>query len=377
MPPKKHPRQHKKKKSSGVQKSHILQGVGKYRTKGSSRRLKGHGGYAEDIGQGIGSWLGKKAGGLFSSVFGVGKYNVNQNTLLSASPNDPPIVSNTASATRIQHREYIGDISGSTGFVIQTYNINPGLSQTFPWLCSVASAFEQYKMHGLLFEFKSTSADALNSTNTALGTVIMATEYNPLHGAFTAKRDMENYVYSTSNAPSISALHPIECARGTNVLDELFVRNVPLPSADIRFSDMGLFQLATVGMQAAAVIGELWVTYDIELIKPKLPDAYTSTGPAHYVYNPVGPIIPSPAPIAPVITNLFGTPGLFKVGLLGTGVTPVTLNTNMITFNSTGRFLVALGIWYTAPLTAATPTVTYGTGAAAAAIQLSTGAFNY
>jgi hypothetical protein len=376
MPPKRSHRKGKKK-SGSTQKSHILSGMGAYRSKGSSRRLKGHGGYAEDIGSGIGSWLGKKAGGLFSSIFGVGSYKVNKNTLLNASPNDPPIISNTKSATRIQHREYITDISGSTAFNVQTYPINPGLSGTFPWLCSVANAFEQYKMHGLLFEFKSTSADALNSTNTALGTLIMATEYNPLHGAFTAKRDMENHVYSTANAPSISALHPVECAADVSVLNELFVRNVPLPTADIRFSDMGLFQLATVGMQAAAVIGELWVTYDIELIKPKLPDAFTAVGPAHYVFNPSGPVLPSPQPPAgPNNTNLFGDPGIPKVALLGTGQSPVTVLQNMIRFNSTGRYLVALNIYTFSGATSTVITPTYGTGVSALPIQFSVGSHN-
>jgi hypothetical protein len=35
-----------------------------------------------------------------------------------------------------------------------------------------------------------------------------------------------------------------------------------------KFEDYGLFQLATVGQQASSTIGELWVTYDIELSKP-------------------------------------------------------------------------------------------------------------
>lgn len=349
--------------------------MGSYR-KGTQRRVKGRGGYAEDIGSGIGSWLGKKAGGLFSSIFGIGKYEVNKNSLLSASASDPPIVSNTASATRIQHREYITDITGSSLFALQAYNINPGLSATFPWLSTVANAFEEYKMHGLLFEFKSTSADALNSTNTALGTVIMATEYNALHAPFTAKRDMENYVYSTSSPPSVSALHPIECARDVSILDEFYVRNVPVPSSDIRFSDMGLFQLATVGMQASAVIGELWVTYDIELLKPKLPDSFTSSGPAHYVYNSAGPILPNPATSPPVSTNLFGLPSSARVALMGTGITPVTLNTNTITFNNVGRYLVCLNVFYVSAQTIATTSLTLGTGASTVNIQLELGAYN-
>jgi hypothetical protein len=358
----KHKKNNRKKSTP---KTNIMKGVGGYsRVKGRGKysgvptRLRGRGGYAEDIGGQIGSWLGKKAGGLFSSITGLGEYTVKHNTLVK--PNDPPIISNTTSATRIQHREYIQDISGSTAFTIQSFAVNPGIAGTFPWLSTVANAFEQYRMHGLLFEFKSTSADALNSTNTALGTVIQATEYNPLHPPFVAKRDMENYVYSTSGPPSCSALHPIECARDVSVMDEFFVRNVPVPDSDLRFSDMGNYQIATIGMQAAAVIGELWVTYDIELIKPKLPDAFSSVGPAHYGYSRTGPIVPSPWVAEPTSADLFGSSGAQKFGLLGTGISPVTLNTNTIIFKNTGRYICLLNQASTVTWASASNFVTNG-----------------
>jgi hypothetical protein len=316
-----------------------MRGVGKYSK--STRKLKGKGGYAEDIGSSIGSWLGKKAGGLFKSITGLGTYAVTKNSLL-ANPNDPPVLSNTKGGTRVQHREYITDITGSTAFTLTPYSINPGLFTTFPWLSGVALNFEEYILHGLVFEFKSTSATALNSTNTALGTVIMATEYNVVSPNFTAKRDMENYVYSTSCSPDVSALHPVECARDINVLSELFVRNTtPVTGGDLRFSDIGKFQIATVGMQASANIGELWVTYDVELIKPRLPSSYTSIGPAHYQYDASAGI--PPAGVAPTSTNMFGTSGS-KLVLYGTGNTPVTLDTNVMTFVAPGRYVVLISI---------------------------------
>lgn len=72
---------------------------------------------------------------------------------------------------RISHREYVGDVvSGpSNSFTYKTYSLNPGNSSLFPWLSVISENFESYKFHGLVFEFKSMSADALNSTNTALG----------------------------------------------------------------------------------------------------------------------------------------------------------------------------------------------------------------
>lgn len=352
-----------KSQMTKTKKTGILKGVGAYRkNKRTTNRIRGQGGFFEDVGRAVGPWLGSKADGLFNKVFGSGSYQVTKNTL-TAQASDPPILSNTKGATRVQHREYIQDVSGSTAFNLLSFPINPGLAPSFPWLASVANCFEEYILHGIIFEFKSTSATALNSTNTALGTVIMATEYNALHGDFTTKRDMENYVYSTSCSPDMSALHPVECARDVNVLHELYVRNSPptLPT-DLRFSDLGRFQIATVGMQAAAVIGELWVTYDIELLKPRLPDAITSVAPVHYAFDTV--LFPSINAV-PTSSNFFGAFGLNNATTLGTGVSPVTLNGLDIRYPTPGRYVTALSIVFSANITIPAITLTGTTGATA------------
>ena len=125
----------------------------------------------------------------------------------------------------ISHREYIGDVvSGPAGtFSLQSYKINPGNPLTFPWLSSIASNFQQYRMQGCVFEFKTTSADALNSVNTALGQIIMATNYNVVQGDFQSKYEMENTEFANSCKPSASMMHAIECAKHLTVLDELYV----------------------------------------------------------------------------------------------------------------------------------------------------------
>lgn len=65
-------------------------------------------------------------------------------------------------------------------------------------------------------------------------------------------------------------IHAIECERSQTTLSEQYIRFGAVPAgADPRFYDLGRFSIATVGMQAASVnIGELWVSYDIEFLKP-------------------------------------------------------------------------------------------------------------
>lgn len=232
-----------------------------------------------DVGGAAGAWLGpgfsklgRKAGDWLGKITGMGDYEVNDNTLLSNS-GPPMFQSNLNGSIEICKREFITDISGSVDFMngLQI-PINPGLFSSFPFLSSLAANFEQYELLGMVFEFKSTSANALNSTNTALGTVIMATNYDTLDPIFVNKQQMEAYEFANSTAPSQSMLHPIECDPRLNALARQYVRTGAVPvGGDPRFYDLGLFQLATSGMQASSVIGELWVSYHVRLHKPKLP----------------------------------------------------------------------------------------------------------
>lgn len=229
----------------------------------------------------LGQTLGGVADGLLpilGPILGFGDYvtpnwQVKKNVLYEGQ--DPPRVQNGNSKEFvIRHREFLTDIiTGPAGeFSLRSYKINPGLQSTFPWLAVLAQNFEQYELEGMLFEFKSTSADALNSTNTALGKVMMATEYDASRPNFQTPSEMENHQYGQSAKQSLSMLHPIECARNQSTLNELYVRIGDVPSQDdSRFYDFGNFQIATYGQQASnVVIGELWVTYQVKFFKPCL-----------------------------------------------------------------------------------------------------------
>lgn len=232
------------------------------------------------------SRLGKLALKTVPAMLGFGDYVMptfkpEENSLMKQiTSNGPPAMHSIGREVRICHREYLGDIiTGSAGaFTIQSYALNPGLFSTFPWLSAIAQNFEQYRINGMVWEFKSTSADALNSTNTALGTVIMCTEYNAsanIGATFANKQQMENHEFCSSARQSCSMLHPIECKKSLTPISELFVRAAAVPAGqDARLYDMGTFAIATVGQQGSNInIGELWCSYDISLLKPQLDSA--------------------------------------------------------------------------------------------------------
>lgn len=227
-------------------------------------------------GMAVGNTLAGKAADYIKQITGFGDYHVIKNSLVYPDIDQVPQFSVGDRITRIRHREFIKDITSSSvagQFNVEVFPIQPGLSGSYPWLSAIAENYSQYHVAGQIYEFKTTSVDALNSTNTALGTVIMATNYNVNDIPFQNKQQMENYEFSVSCKPSESLVHPIECDMSQTPVNVLYVRNTPTAatSFDLRMSDLGNFQIATVGMQAASVqVGELWVSYDIILLKPKL-----------------------------------------------------------------------------------------------------------
>lgn len=219
--------------------------------------------------QGIGKWLGTGIG----TIFGSGDYEmVGQNPSYNVLTNGAqiPKFSTTRQTNIVSHREYLGDITGTTAFTNRVYPINPGSTLTFPWLSTLAQCYQQYKIHGLIFEFRPLITDFV--TSGAPGVVVMATNYNADEPAYTTKQAMENSEYAVSVKPTCNLMHGVECASNQTVLNELYVRPAGLASnLDLKFTDLGNFQFASQG-NPTQLLGELWCSYTIEFFKPLLPN---------------------------------------------------------------------------------------------------------
>lgn len=304
-------------------------------------------------GAAIGRAVGSKAGDLFSKITGMGDYNVAYNTVVN--PNQTPIFKNKGRSVFISHREYITDVISSAtagAFAIDSFELNPALSSTYPWLATIAQNFEQYRIHGMVFHFKSNSADALNSVNTALGTVILATQYNVLLPAFKNKQEMENYEFGCSTRPSQDVLHPVECDPKVTSFGPVFdVKLGGNDKGDDRLYCPGRFSIATVGQQGVSVnIGELWVTYDIEFFKPRMGDVASQINQWRASGGTFAPAVP------------FGT--VPKIISESSDFSAVTITNNTINFNRgfTGKVQVTI-VWngvLTAGLQAPTTVVNTG-----------------
>lgn len=231
------------------------------------------GGMAGGIGAVPGGALGTALGSVGQSMLsGFGDYFVNENVFLRGSP--PIIRNNSAGGTVISFREFIGNVHSSpiaNTFDLNSHKIVPTAESSFPWLSQIAGNYQEWSPEGIVYEYRSVSADALNSVNTSLGTVMLSTNYNSALPNFGSEAEMLNSEFSSSVKPSENVMHMIECKRSASVLGNLYTKTTA--DEDVRFSQLGNFQIATTGFQGTDVLcGQLWVTYQISLNKPKLND---------------------------------------------------------------------------------------------------------
>lgn len=245
--------------------------------------------------------LGALAGESLAKFFGHGDYKVKTNSLITgplSGPNPPKFGQHGKRGTRIMEREYIGDIvsgalvSGQTTFTNVSYRINPTDRSSFPWLSTIANQYDQWEPHGIVYEFVSTSS-SYNGTSQALGTVVMATDYDVFDATYPSKQIMENADYSCSTRPAESLVHGVECDPRERPTPILYCST----TAAANLQDLGNFQVATVGCSAANVtLGELWVSYDITFYKKQLvtPAASLSAWCATGTCAPGGPFLLSP-----------------------------------------------------------------------------------
>jgi len=327
----------------------------KRRRTGSSRaprnavvypNIVGLGGYGlrKNYGRELGGMLGEGVQGL-ASALGFGGYAVKSNSLMDMIDlgQSPPAVKNSRNgeATIFQHREYVKDLytppnpGGGvlpTPFSIETFNINPGNSALFPFLGPIAQNFQTYEIRGMLIELKTLSSEF--STQMAMGSMFVATEYNTYKTPPTDKRSLENMEYAMSCKPSGSCLAPIECAPMNSVQTHLYV--VPdnnYGGGDERLSDLGQIYIGTQGCPGwSQPVAEIWVTYEIALYKPLLNSGLNSNQTAHYQLQNIGSLLP------------FGT-----TRIAGVGSNPgVVVSATQIDFPLvTARWYVSYSCWGT------------------------------
>jgi len=197
------------------------------------------------------------------------------------------------------HREPLLELNGTTGFGITTFNINPGLASSFPWLSAQARGYEAYKFNSIHIEYKHTINEF-----TGQGMLVMAPDYDSSDSPPTTVIEAEQMIDSKQGAVTrdwIMQLRP----RGTGILGpKRYVRSGALASnEDIKTYDVAQVHIITQGQASNDVqIGQLWICYDVTLTEPQ-------------------PIAASEIFLSGILINADGT-GVSTTALMGSNLVP-------------------------------------------------------
>jgi len=292
---------------------------------------------------GIPRELGTRAGNYVANhvnrLIGSGDYTLYTpatNSLIKGSGGTAPTFN--PRRTRITHREYICDISTAStvgGFKVSQLVCNPSDPYTFPFVSQIAALYEKYKFHGLVFEFVSTVGQYSAG---ALGSVIMTSLMNCSTAQFVNKTQMENTEEAISFRTDTNGLYGVECK--DMVQNWYYTKHLGAtvrPNSNVaNIYDVADFSIATFGGTIAAntIIGELWVSFDVEFEGPRMPDQRTGY---YHAYSTSGT---NSAPLTGATVAQFGS------------LNAVTITTNnTINFNN-----VIIGDIYLVTITANGPT---------------------
>lgn len=228
-----------------------------------------------------GGSVGTGLGATLSRWLGSGDYEINKNSIVNRLEvsGSVPEMHKSDQTIVVRHREFVATVNSSQAFEVQqTFDINPGNNVLFPWLAGIAARFQEYKVRGMVFHYVPTSGSAVASTNSALGAVMLQTTYRASDSPPSSKVEMLNEYSSSESVPCDAFCHPIECDPKENPFNIQYVRTQNTPTSEGKLLyDLGSTHLAVQGCQTTGnPIGDLWVTYEIELKKPLVSSNITS-----------------------------------------------------------------------------------------------------
>lgn len=240
---------------------------------GGSTSLGRFGAYA---GGRLGDVIQNKGLKMLKTWTGFGDYKIVGNSLIEGSTmaeGGVPQIVTRGRATRIVYKEYIGELYTAPtigGFNSVSFTVNPANLMCFPWLSTIATQYEQYIPHGIIFEFKSSASDT--TTAASLGTVMIATDYDVQDSAYTSKMEMLNSAYSSESRSSNSQYHGIECDPDELQRKVFYGRSEGEVVTNPKDYDLCKTTFATQGGGLAAnqSIGSIYIHYDIEFIKEQV-----------------------------------------------------------------------------------------------------------
>lgn len=362
----------------------VIRGNGDYQQRPDKRmasRLHGRGDFFGDLWDGAkniaskgisaAGWVADNAGWL-SSLVGAGDYRVGKapkhNSLFRGS--SVPMIQNSFMPTIVRHREYIGEIiayngTGGTSIQNRSFNINPGLQASAPWLAGIADQFQEYFLLGAAVEYQ-TEQTAI-STN-SVGSVVISPRYDVTLPAPVSSIQVLNMEGKVEGRPVDNLLMAIECDPAMRPVEILQVRTGALPSgAALQLFDHCIVDVTNWGQASSSgVIGHLYLSLEVGLLMPVDLDATNGDILSdHYLLSTVTSA-----------NNLGTTAAATSTSTLGGSVTAgATAKYAFPSYVSAGQYLVVLNYAHSSSATVTAPTIT-GTNCTKVTMWATSGGFD-
>lgn len=242
------------------------------------------------LGGPVGAALGGTAAAKFSRIVGSGDYVAGDmprtNSLFKNEPSSSASFAENVKTVRVRRREFVKNVFARPGgFHVDSVVAQPGLTEPFPYLSNLARCYTKYRFNGLVYEFVSNVSPY--STTSAMGSMVLAFDPNQGNDHPTNKVAMENLMGSVSARPDRNVVFGVECARAEQPFQYYFIRAGDTLNTATVAEDYGRFYIAQSSLPSTSypegsLLGELWVTYDVELLDPRLPylesGVYSQTG---------------------------------------------------------------------------------------------------
>lgn len=178
----------------------------------------------------------------------------------------------------ISHQEFVGNVYGNStlgGYDSMVYDVNPGLSSTFPMLSQFAQNFDKYEMVQCVFHFETVLDSGTIQSET--GQVGQISTYGHVNIKMPTFETVSQF--QANGGRSAPTTHGqacgIECSttqlKGLPNAGINYIRHHPVDDA-VEY-DQGKFQIAVSNTPKALfnqVLGKLYVSYTVKLIKPRL-----------------------------------------------------------------------------------------------------------
>jgi len=217
--------------------------------------------------QDIGSLVGKGVTSL-SKWLGFGAYTIDKNTVIGAGGTVPSMHS-TNDSIIVRHREYVGDVNSTTTYASTSLPLNPGLVGTYPWLGRIAQSFQQYRILGMVVEYIPEVSE-VSANEISLGVVALTAQYRTDLPAYPSLLVALESEFAVSGKPNCPLNLAIECSPKQSAYNSWFVRTGGVPSGeDTKLYDfVDLVVIANNQQTSNVVLGQIWLSYEIELMRP-------------------------------------------------------------------------------------------------------------